>query len=1167
MGVEMGMMGCISKNCSAKVEEEYPQEEYWNGCMLVGEAPGKEEHRRKIPFVGDSGKDLDNYLRVIGQSRLHFYTTNICKCFVQGNPDPTPHQILECTTKYLIPELEYLQPKVIGAMGLIAVRWFLCLPPTPNEEFPTPLKMEEVHGIPFLSPRGPWVVVPIYHPASGLRFPDRMLDIRRDFQQLKLQITGGDGKLKPRVDISGKKYNQKYNYSANGRTSRGGIPAIDTETDGLHGKFWCMSYSNGSRSGGVIRNPIPHTVPKAIFHNAIYDIPVLKKVNVNVREWVCTMTMAYLLQLPQSLKLLSYRLLNIRMEEYGDVVGNAGEGKALTYLCEVLVTEWPNPEPLLTWDKGQPHIKKPQNIAKKVQRMLNDKVKGECGERDPVSLYTRWNNIKPDEGRGVVEEVLGVMPEGYLGDIPLEKAVQYAGLDADVTRQLYPILQAKIEEEELEEVLDRDMRMMPLVLDMMEAGILIEGEYIAGLSTKYRLRMSKIENEIHTTIADIWEGHFNPGSPKQTGELMLQLGLLEKKYGKLPSTEAKYLEAVRHKHPVVSMILDWRGYKKLDSTYVSVLPKLADEGGRVHTTFKTTRTATGRLASENPNLMNQPVRSTEGKELRNGFVAGEGCVLVSLDYCVVGDTEINTNKGVVQIQDVIPGMGVLSLRGGNELVMNPITVSMCVGELPVFRMTLEDGSSVECTEEHSWITYTKEKKRLKDLSVGDRLAHVKSGINSPKKYPTWYIGSHFNYKKNHILVADFQYGPRPDGHHVDHIDRDVTNWCADNLRYLPAAENYAQGGRRYWKEVKSGERSDTKRLECLQVGLENRRSYNGKGNPNHGKHPNSSIISCTYCGKKFRRANSAINKKNNYCNQDCYFSNGGSGDNHRIVSIEYVGIKPVYQITVQDTHNYVLANGLVSCNSQIELRILAHVSGDENMIKIFRSGGDIHSMTAASMFRIPLSEVDKDKHRRPAKNVAFGIVYGITAMGLFMQFELEGVEGWTVRSCRGLIDGWLDTYPGVRGYTNTQHTMAKRYGKVWDLFGRVRYIPEVLSSREWVVESGLRKAGNTPIQSGAQGVIKEGMAQLVPECEKWRKKGYTVNPLIQTHDDLLFEIGRKEVGEVVPKIKHIMEHVVELDVETPVDCKAGVRWGSMKDVDVGGEVETLLRKLVGKEEK
>jgi len=1161
-------MKCISKNCKQKVQEEYPDEKFWNGCVLVGEGPGKEEHRTKTPFVGDSGKDLDNYLRVIGQSRLHFYTTNICKCFVQGNPDPTPSQILECTTTHLIPELEYLQPKVIGAMGLISVRWFLGLPLTPNEEFPTPLKMEEVHGIPYLSPRGPWIVVPIYHPASGLRFPDRMLDIRRDFQQLKLQITGGDGKLEPRTNINGRKYNQQYSHGNGGSIpkpkSPTTIPAIDTETDGLHGKFWCMSYSNSAGFGRVLLNPTPHTVPKAIFHNAIYDIPVLKKVGMEVREWVCTMTMAYLLQLPQSLKLLSYRLLNIRMEEYKDVVGDVGEGKALVYLCGALSKTWPNPEPILTWDKGKPHIKNPQNVSKKITRMINDKAKGERGERAPVSLYTRWNNIKPNEGRGMVEAVLGVMPEGYLGDIPLKSAVRYAGLDADITRQLYPILQAKIEEEELEEALDRDMRMMPLVLDMMEAGIKIEGGYITGLSVKYQSRMREIEAEIHISIAGIWKGHFNPGSSPQTGELMVKLRLLQKKYGKLPSTEAKYLEAVRHKHPVVGMILDWRGYKKLDSTYVSVLPKLADENGRIHTTFKTTRAATGRLASESPNLMNQPVRSVEGKELRNGFVAGDGCILVSLDYCVVGDTLVNTNKGIVQIQDIVPGMGVLSLQEENDLVMNPVTATACVGELPVYRMTLEDGSSVECTEEHSWVTYTREKKKLKELSVGDRLAHVKTGTNSQKKYPTWYIGSYFNYEKKHTLVAGFQYGPCPDGYCVDHRNRDITNWHADNLRYITDAKNSAQGGIQYWREVKKGTRTDTKRLEALRVGLKNRRSYTGKDNPNYGKHPNSSMVVCGYCGTEFRKANSISSKGNNYCNRDCYFSHKRErgGGNHRITSIEYIGVKPVYQITVEDTHNYVLSNGLVSCNSQIELRILAHVSGDENMIKIFRSGGDIHALTAASMFRIPLSEVDKDKHRRPAKSVAFGIVYGITAQGLFMQFELEGVEGWTIKSCQDLIDGWLDTYPGVRGYTNTQHAMAKRYGKVWDLFGRVRYIPEVLSSREWVVESGLRKAGNTPIQSGAQGVIKEGMAQLVPECEKWRRKGYTVNPLIQIHDDLMFEIGQEEAVEVIPRIKHVMENAVKLDVETPVDCKAGKRWGSMKDVDIGGKVETLLRKIM-----
>jgi len=216
------------------------------------------------------------------------------------------------------------------------------------------------------------------------------------------------------------------------------------------------------------------------------------------------------------------------------------------------------------------------------------------------------------------------------------------------------------------------------------------------------------------------------------------------------------------------------------------------------------------------------------------------------------------------------------------------------------------------------------------------------------------------------------------------------------------------------------------------------------------------------------------------------------------------------------------------------------------MLEIFRTGGDIHTTTASEIFGVPLDKVDEKGQRRPAKGVNFGIIYGMSPAGLLVHIESEGVTGWNYKMCDDFIKEWFKLFPGAKSAMEYQKAHARRHGLVRDIFNRMRLIPEIRSSIFWIREEGLRKAINAPIQMGAQGVIKEAMGQLVPLYRGFQQNGLRIVPLLQIHDDLVWEISDDLIPTVVPIIKSVMEDAVPLLVPVVVDAKVGKRWNELK---------------------
>ena len=218
--------------------------------------------------------------------------------------------------------------------------------------------------------------------------------------------------------------------------------------------------------------------------------------------------------------------------------------------------------------------------------------------------------------------------------------------------------------------------------------------------------------------------------------------------------------------------------------------------------------------------------------------------------------------------------------------------------------------------------------------------------------------------------------------------------------------------------------------------------------------------------------------------------------------------------------------------SQIELRIMSHLSGDEALLRAFAEGQDIHRATAAEVFGVVPDQVTGDQ-RRSAKAINFGLIYGMSAFGLAKQL---GVERGTAQD---YIDLYFDRYPGVRSFMDNIREQAHEAGYVETVFGRRLYLPEINSRNGQRRAAAERTAINAPMQGTAADIIKRAMI----EVDRWiRSKSPDVTMIMQVHDELVFEVGEKSIDAVVPEIVGMMEKAAKLSVPLVVDAGRGANW-------------------------
>jgi DNA polymerase I-like protein with 3'-5' exonuclease and polymerase domains len=423
------------------------------------------------------------------------------------------------------------------------------------------------------------------------------------------------------------------------------VIGLDTE-DGPDGT-WSVQVSGDPGSAIIILTSNPNSIarlnafivmhsPLVVMHNALYDLPKIQALGITPAHITDTMVMAYLLQNePLGLKALAWKHANVKMRNYVEMIRDARNANGLAYLHAVCALDWDDPEPVIVYEKGIPKIKQPQNVGKKARRIVGDVEKGKVTKDGPVEPRGRWLKIKPEDGRQMVEDVLGPMPDGYLCDIDFEDAKDYGCCDADMTLQVYHSLYKRLDDMGMLHLMVEEEGVMNFANMMHVNGIPADKDGFARLSAELGGAMDKKEKEIRDVSG--FQGQLS--SHPQVSKLIYDdLGLrphMPKQSKKMGATMTgdQVLAQLEHLHPAVGMIREYRKLEKLKNTYADGVPRFIGEDGRIHAEFRTTNTDTGRVSCANPNLMAQPKRNKDwAKKLRECFIAPPGWRFVSMDY-------------------------------------------------------------------------------------------------------------------------------------------------------------------------------------------------------------------------------------------------------------------------------------------------------------------------------------------------------------------------------------------------------------------------------------------------------------------------------------------------------------------------------------------------------
>ena len=461
-----------------------------------------------------------------------------------------------------------------------------------------------------------------------------------------------------------------------------------------------------------------------------------------------------------------------------------------------------------------------------------------------------------------IEELIG-RGKNQLGmhQVTVAQAAPYAAADAEVSLRLVPVLKDRMAEVNALRLFDEiEMPLVPVLAAMEQTGVALDVKFLKEMSKDLTKRLEEIERSIYEQVGY----RFNLNSTQQLSKALFETLKIEppdrrkKTTSGHFSTSAEVLDEIRGQHPVVAAILDYRELAKLKSTYVDALPlQVNPRTGRVHTSYNQTGSVTGRLASSDPNLQNIPTRTETGRLVRNAFVAGEACYLLSVDY------------------------------------------------------------------------------------------------------------------------------------------------------------------------------------------------------------------------------------------------------------------------------------------SQIELRIVAHMAGDEAMLAAFRAGQDIHAATAAAIHGIPLEAVTKEQRRR-AKAVNFGLIYGMSPYGLSRSTDL------TLAEAENFVKAYFEQFPAVKRFLDEIRKLAARQGYVETLLGRRRYFPNLKNPSNPALRAREeREAVNAPIQGTAADIMKIAMVRLPPALTK---AGLSARMLLQVHDELVLEVPTDERDQTIQVVREVMENAYPLSIPLLTEARWGHNWGSMEVV-------------------
>jgi DNA polymerase I-like protein with 3'-5' exonuclease and polymerase domains len=759
-----------------------------------------------------------------------------------------------------------------------------------------------------------------------------------------------------------------------------------------------------------------------------------------------------------------------------------------------------------------------------------------------------------------------------------------------------------------------DLGAMPMIQEMHRRGIWLNPDVLTALSSDLAARNAEIQSQI-----DGWVGRpFQSTSPEQVAKLLFdELNLLEQfsppgrmkmtkggaKKPPRPSVDDDALSKFVDVHPVVGLIQEQRAVLKLKNTYADPLLLMRDEAGRLHTTFRTTVARTGRLTSEDPNLQNIPVRSEDGRRVREAFAAQP-----DLDT-VLGSTDLSqiemrvaahlsqdaAMSEVFHLDQDIHLKTVCSVYGYQYDSLTGLWRAYKSGEISGAELErardldINKRLPLKCYHPDTEILTRLGWKRIADLQPGEEVVQAEPWdggmVNLSWVVPTQ-VFSQPNPDKELVELANYGMRLRVTSEHR------MLCWGESGMKrvVLPKDLNRA----RCWANAGGLCDPDNAKLRVVDLKLLLVAvAVQADGNYTRDR---GILFGFTKKAKADRLVQLLNEAGLSYSlNSNC-IKNGKPGFTFYIRKCSADLIKPLLEkdktlpwwwlelpyaqrlAVIEETkywdshickeHRRHIYTSAKKVNVDV-LQALASITGfktkmDQEKITGYwklrisdhalTRGGNLKTSTTpytgdVVCLSVPSTFVLVRDGGIPVicgQSVGFGVLYRQQAEGLQSSIVGNGGPLLSLETCQSHIDNWFGAYPGIPPWMAVQDQRACRYGMVWDMFGRIRLIPGVRSALPYIRARALREAGNMPVQAGAQGIIKLAMAAIMPLVLAYQALGVICWPLLQIHDELIFELDRDIALDFLSEAREIMESVVPLSVPVRASQSIGQNWKELK---------------------
>lgn len=1135
--------------------------------VLVGQNPGFNEDQEGRPFIGQAGQYLDSLLFQSGIPRPTVAILNLVKCLTPGNRVPTPAEIKACS-KWLDLELSVINPRIIVAMGAPAITRFLGAGAG---------TVEHLHGKPVeVDGR---IILPVYHPAAALRNTTLLRQCSDDFQVLRGLAKGHDiSEYHVRDEYPEPDYKVADGPEAmamlKSLAETVGTFAIDTETS--HGKLWSAQISVRPGTSwfvplnGIDRLDLSGWKATAIMHNYLFDVQYVKVAD---DRFLDTMVMAYLCvarDTPILRSDLSWcRADDVRIGDnlvgfdediartdkkhsnrggsvatmttaggyarrklHNAVVENTFVYKAFCYDVEtsdgrhVICTgnhKW------LVYSTGHHELKwlTVKEIAERMgkTRRVANRI---CNPSSYVirSLVPRpWEFLDTNDGGWLAGIVDG---EGYIGPPSGNGACLYIA-------------------QNLGAVHSRVMRLLQELGYTPSSNLYSDRSKLSRKNRTYTIGVSGMANILRLfgqirpsrLARDFWDGLSFP-QDQQSPTIVSVTPVGQREVVAIKTSTNTYIANGLASHNCGQP----QGLKELASRLCGVKMVNYSEvtrPGQQELTLEYLRKASGMEWPDPPAIEETKWDNRQGKLVTKAKKPWHISRKISK---ILDDFAANSEVDPYERWKSIPDEE-------RSVVENKL------GAMPESSLAdIPFEQAVQYANRDSDVTlrvYYKLRRMIDDLGLNYVLKMDTDIL--PMVYSMMQNGMAVDLEHYRKLSEDYDIRMRVKAAELAGMVGHPFN-PASSLQVATVV--YSELGFKPTKTTATGLIS-TDDAELKKTGhpvakgiiqyrglLKLKSTY--ADNLIRSAHPDENGIPRVHTVLTTTRVETGrlSSKKDD----------NGEGANLQNIPTRNKEAKAI-------KNGFIAPDGKVLIEgdySQVEMVTLSHLSGCKRLIELFLRGGDPHTEMAARIFDVSIEEASKSKYRYPVKRLNFGIAYLIGPQGLANQIqeyiadlEMEGepvdIEPWDEPTCEKFIADWYKLNPEVKDFQMSKASEARRFGYVTDLFGRIRFIPEVSCPIRSIQEAGLRQAANFPVTATAQGIIKGAMGELwrgLPKTE-WASH---VRFLMQIHDSLVIEVDDNEdiYKPYLRWMRDIMCNTVKLRVPVKVDFKLGRRWGDMSKV-------------------